>query len=205
MDPALEEASLSSGAGLWRTTTRVTLPLVLPAILASSLLVFVLAAEQFGVPAVLGTPARIRVLTTSIVATNTFYPPQHGLGAALCVTLLIIALVGLWLQRRMLRRPLVHDGRRQGLAAAPDRARTVPLGAARRLLPLPPAGGRAAVLDDLPELDPHALDRRLPLGAVHPRSTTTGSCSSIRARCARSATACSSRSSARPSRSCFAR
>jgi iron(III) transport system permease protein len=102
MDPALEEASLSSGASLWRTTTRVTLPLVLPAILASSLLVFVLAAEQFGVPAVLGTPARIRVLTTSIVATNTFYPPQHGLGAALCVTLLIIALAGLWLQRRML-------------------------------------------------------------------------------------------------------
>src|ERR671919_659216 len=102
MDPALEEASLSSGASLWRTTTRVTLPLVLPAILASSLLVFVLAAEQFGVPAVLGTPARIRVLTTSIVATNTFYPPQHGLGAALCVTLLVIALAGLWLQRRML-------------------------------------------------------------------------------------------------------
>ena len=76
MDPALEEASLSSGAGLWRTTIRVTLPLVLPAILASSLLVFVLAAEQFGVPAVLGTPARIRVLTTSIVET------QHLLSAA---------------------------------------------------------------------------------------------------------------------------
>src|SRR5918996_5926897 len=93
MDPALEEASLSSGASLWRTTTRVTLPLVLPAILASSLLVFVLAAEQFGVPAVLGTPARIRVLTTSIVVTNTFYPPQHGLGAALSVTLLLLALV----------------------------------------------------------------------------------------------------------------
>src|SRR5919106_714005 len=102
MDPALEKPSFSSGASLWRTTTRVTLPLVLPAILASSLLVFVLAAEQFGVPAVLGTPARIRVLTTSIVATNAFYPPQHGLGAALCVTLLIIALAGLWLQRRML-------------------------------------------------------------------------------------------------------
>src|SRR5918996_856888 len=102
MDPALEEASLSSGASLWRTTTRVTLPLVLPAILASSLLVFVLAAEQFGVPAVLGTPARIRVLTTSIVVTNTFYPPQHGLGAALSVTLLLLALVGLWLQRRAL-------------------------------------------------------------------------------------------------------
>lgn len=103
MDPSLEEASLSSGAGRWTTATKVTLPLVLPAILASSLVVFVLAAEQFGVPAVLGTPARIRVLTTSIVSTQAFYPPQRGLGAALSVTLLAIALVGLYLQRRILK------------------------------------------------------------------------------------------------------
>ena len=102
MDPTLEEASLSSGASIWSTTVRVTLPLVLPAIMASSLLVFVLAAEQFGVPAVLGTPSRIRVLTTSIVQTEAFYPPRHGLGAALSVTLLVIALAGLWLQRRVL-------------------------------------------------------------------------------------------------------
>ncbi|MYZ47600.1 ABC transporter permease [Propylenella binzhouense] len=104
MDPTLEEASLSAGAGLWRTTTRVTLPLVLPAILGGALLVFVLAAEQFGVPAVLGTPARIRVLTTSIVESQASYPIRLGLGAALSVTLLAIALVGLWLQRRMLGR-----------------------------------------------------------------------------------------------------
>jgi iron(III) transport system permease protein len=103
MDPTLEEASLSSGAGLFATTVKVTLPLVLPAILASSLLVFVLAAEQFAVPAVLGSPARIRVLTTAIVETQYRYPPQHGLGAALCVTLLLIALGGLWIQRRLLR------------------------------------------------------------------------------------------------------
>jgi iron(III) transport system permease protein len=103
MDPSLEEASLSSGAGLFATTVKVTLPLVLPAILASSLLVFVLAAEQFAVPAVLGSPARIRVLTTAIVETQYRYPPQHGLGAALCVTLLLIAMAGLWVQRRLLR------------------------------------------------------------------------------------------------------
>lgn len=97
MDPALEEASLSAGAGNWRTTFRVTLPVVLPAILASALLVFVLAAEQFGVPAVLGSPAKIRVLTTSIIETQVVYPPRQGLGAALCVTLLAFALLGLWL------------------------------------------------------------------------------------------------------------
>jgi iron(III) transport system permease protein len=102
MDPTLEEASMSSGAGIWKTTWRVTLPLVLPAILGGALLVFVLAAEQFGVPAVLGTPARIRVLTTSIWDTQSVYPPKYGLGASLCVTLLLISMIGLWLQRRML-------------------------------------------------------------------------------------------------------
>jgi iron(III) transport system permease protein len=95
MDPTLEEASLSAGAGMWWTTIRVTLPLVLPAILASSLLVYIFAAEQFGVPAVLGAPARIRVLTTSIIETQVVYPPRDGLGAALSVTLLGIALTGL--------------------------------------------------------------------------------------------------------------
>ncbi len=102
MDPTLEEASMSAGAGVWNTTRRVTLPLVLPAILGGALLVFVLAAEQFGVPAVIGSGARIRVLTTSIWDTQSVFPPKYGLGAALCVTLLLISMIGLWLQRRMI-------------------------------------------------------------------------------------------------------
>jgi len=102
MNPALEEASLSAGAGVFRTTWRVTLPLMLPAILAGGLLVFILAAEQFAVPAVLGTPAKIRVLTTSIFEAQSVYPPRDGLAAALSVTLLVIALGGLWLHKRLL-------------------------------------------------------------------------------------------------------
>jgi iron(III) transport system permease protein len=102
MNPALEEASLSAGAGVLRTTLRVTLPLALPAILAGALLVFILAAEQFAVPAVLGTPAKIRVLTTGIFEAQSVYPPRDGLAAALSVTLLAIALGGLWLHKRLL-------------------------------------------------------------------------------------------------------
>jgi iron(III) transport system permease protein len=102
MNQALEEASLSAGAGVFRTTLRVTLPLALPAILAGALLVFILAAEQFAVPAVLGTPAKIRVLTTSIWEAQSVYPPRDGLAAALSVTLLAIALGGLWLHKRLL-------------------------------------------------------------------------------------------------------
>jgi iron(III) transport system permease protein len=102
MDPTLEEASLSAGGGIRATTMRVTLPLMLPSILAGALLVFILAAEQFGVPAVLGTPAKIRVLTTSIWEAQSVYPPRDGLAAALSMTLLVIALVGLWLHKRAL-------------------------------------------------------------------------------------------------------
>ncbi len=102
MDPTLEEASLSAGGGIVATAMRVTLPLMLPSILAAALLVFILAAEQFGVPAVLGTPAKIRVLTTGIWEAQSVYPSRDGLAAALSTTLLVIALAGLWLHKRAL-------------------------------------------------------------------------------------------------------
>jgi iron(III) transport system permease protein len=56
------------------------------------------------VPAVLGTPSRIRVLTTSIWEAQSVYPPRDGLAGALSVTLLVLALIGLWLYRRILGR-----------------------------------------------------------------------------------------------------
>jgi iron(III) transport system permease protein len=102
MNPTLEEASLSAGAGIGITTLRVTLPLVAPSILAGALLVFILAAEQFGVPALIGSPAKIRVLTTSIWEAQSTFPPRTGLAAALSATLLVIALIALWLHKRML-------------------------------------------------------------------------------------------------------
>ncbi len=104
MDASMEEASMMSGAGQAATTTLVTLPMVAPAILSGAFLAFVLALEQFGVPAVLGLPARIPVLTTKIWTTISEYPPQYGQGAALCVVLLLLTVVGVLLQRRLMRR-----------------------------------------------------------------------------------------------------
>ena len=102
MNPTLEEASLSAGAGIAKTTLRVTLPLVTPSILAGAMLVFILAAEQFGVPALLGSPAKIRVLTTSIWEAQATSPSDDGLAAALGTNLLVIALVALWLHKKLL-------------------------------------------------------------------------------------------------------
>ncbi len=102
MNPTLEEASLGAGASIAATTLRVTLPLVAPSIVAGALLVFILAAEQFGVPALLGSPAKIRVLTTSIWEAQSTYPPRNGLAAALGGNLLVIAMAALWLHRKIL-------------------------------------------------------------------------------------------------------
>lgn len=67
MDPTLEEAARVSGASPLRTLLDVTLPLMAPSILAGGLLVFIAAGSCFGIPAIVGMPGNIEVMTTRIV------------------------------------------------------------------------------------------------------------------------------------------
>ena len=55
-DPRLEAAARSLGAGAWETAARVTLPLLLPALVLSSLLVFAVSWGEFNVTFLLATP-----------------------------------------------------------------------------------------------------------------------------------------------------
>ena len=50
----MEDAANILGAGTWRTTLRITLPLVWPTILASIVLVFLETIALFGTPAIIG-------------------------------------------------------------------------------------------------------------------------------------------------------
>lgn len=54
MDSALEDAAATLRASQWTTFRRVTLPLTMPALLSSMLLVFVKSIEDFGNPLVIG-------------------------------------------------------------------------------------------------------------------------------------------------------
>ncbi|MBO6002202.1 MAG: iron ABC transporter permease, partial [Mailhella sp.] len=54
MDPSLEEASKISGASPFKTVMTVTLPIMLPSIVAAGLLVFVSAASCYGIPSIIG-------------------------------------------------------------------------------------------------------------------------------------------------------
>lgn len=56
LDPRLEEAARVLGANRWRIWREVTLPLLLPAVTAASLLVFLFCFTSFGVILVLGGP-----------------------------------------------------------------------------------------------------------------------------------------------------
>lgn len=101
MDASLEEAACASGAGTYRIMREITLPLVLPAILAGGLLAFIGALANFGIPALLGMRARFFVLTTSIYYALAI--PDFGLATALSGMLVLVALFSIaiqfWIQK----------------------------------------------------------------------------------------------------------
>lgn len=54
INPSLEEAARSLGAGTWRTFFTITFPMSMPGVLAGSLLVFAIATGSYAVPVLMG-------------------------------------------------------------------------------------------------------------------------------------------------------
>ena len=141
----LEDASAILGGGRWHTLRRVTLPMVLPALLAGGLIAFVQTLTQFGVPAILAMPAGFHVITTKIWALFQ-HPPEPHLAAAAAMPLLVATILLLQGQRLLLgRRGYTAIG---GRSSAP---RLVTLGAWRW-----PALAFALALLSLPIILPYA-------------------------------------------------
>jgi iron(III) transport system permease protein len=103
MDPSLEEASAVAGARLGTTIRTVTLPLLVPAVLAVFLLVFVRAIESFDVPAVLGVPAGIPVFATQVFLAVWDVPQDYNVASAFGVGYLVVSLSLLYLYHRATR------------------------------------------------------------------------------------------------------
>lgn len=102
IDPSWEEAARLAGARRWRMIRQITLPVVLPGVLTGAMLVFVAAASAFGVPAIIGMPARIYVVTTRIVS-YVYMGAAQGTGEATALAVLLMvagllfpALVNRW-------------------------------------------------------------------------------------------------------------
>ncbi len=100
MDPSLEEAAEVSGASAVKTLFTVTFPLIMPAIVSGMLLTFVVMLGIYGIPAALGAPANIAVLTTYIFKLTAWTPPLYNTAAAVSILLMIVTGILVWLQNK---------------------------------------------------------------------------------------------------------
>jgi len=121
----LEDASAILGGGRWATFRRVSLPIVMPSLLAGALVAFLQAMTQFGAPAILALPAGFHVVTTKIW--SLFQPPpEPHLAAAAALPLLVLTMLLLRGQSWLLQ------GRGYAVIAGKSGApRRLPLGAWR--------------------------------------------------------------------------
>lgn len=119
VDSAMEEAARLGGARPWQVVRYVTVPVVTPAIVAGSFLTFTLSAGQFGIPSVIGIPARIEVLPTVIYAKAQTYPMD--LAELTGIGLILLAMTGgaLVLQRWWLGRRVYETVAGKGARAGP--------------------------------------------------------------------------------------
>ena len=103
LDKSLNEAAESLGANNFQRVTGIILPLVLPTVLASGLLVFMRVFADFGTPMLIGEGYR----TYPVVLYNQFMGEVTNdsyFAAALCVIIVAITLVFFFLQRWVSRK-----------------------------------------------------------------------------------------------------
>jgi iron(III) transport system permease protein len=102
MDPSLEEAAEISGASAFSTLFSVTFPLIMPAIVSGMLLSFVVMLGIYGIPAVLGAPINLSVLTTYIFKLTNWSPPLYNTAAAVAIILMAVTGLLVFLQQKVL-------------------------------------------------------------------------------------------------------
>lgn len=100
LDAALEESSRISGASGWHTFFHILIPVMMPAILVTTILGIIRALEAFEIELLLGTPIGLQVYSTKIHELVTWEPPQFAPAMALSTVFLGLLLVMVAFQRR---------------------------------------------------------------------------------------------------------
>jgi iron(III) transport system permease protein len=118
VDPDLEAASRVSGAGVRRTFLRVTLPTIRPALVSACVILVMMGLALLSVPVVIGTPARVDVISVVIYRVMLIEsPPQLAQGIVLSFFVVAVILLALGVQWAATR------GRRFELLAGRAKAR----------------------------------------------------------------------------------
>jgi len=105
MDPVFEDASTVSGVGVFSTLRRIVLPILRPALLAATILTFMISMAVFDIPGIIGLPARINVLSLQIylAVQQPEGIPQFGIVSALSSVFFIGILILSYIYNRQTR------------------------------------------------------------------------------------------------------
>jgi iron(III) transport system permease protein len=99
IDSNLEEAGDLMGASRWRILRKITMPLVLPAILSGVIMTFSKVMGTFGGPNILGLPVRYYVVATMI--RGSLAAGEGGDAFVLAIVLILFAVVTIYINQRL--------------------------------------------------------------------------------------------------------
>jgi thiamine transport system permease protein len=105
LDPRTEEAAAVLGAGRWRLFREITLPLLMPAVTAAALLVFIFTFTSFGVVLLLGGPRFATIEVEIYYQTVSFL--DLPVAAALSLLQILFTSILIWLYTHLQARTTV--------------------------------------------------------------------------------------------------
>jgi ABC-type Fe3+ transport system permease subunit len=103
LDPAIEEAAEVSGANRWQVLRHVVIPLIMPGILAGSVLTFMMAFGAFSIPLIAG--GNYRPLSVEIYRQINFTPARWSAACSRAMIMAVLQVAFLTVYMRILRRP----------------------------------------------------------------------------------------------------
>jgi spermidine/putrescine transport system permease protein len=110
LDPSLEEASIDLGFSRGETFRLITLPLIMPGIVAALLISFTISLDEFIIAFFLtGSDPTLPVYIWSLLRFPRLIPVVMALGTILMVVSISILVLAEWNRRRGLRRAGVAD------------------------------------------------------------------------------------------------
>jgi len=103
LDPSIEEAASVSGANRWQVLRHVVIPLIMPGILAGSVLTFMAAFGAFSIPLIAG--GNYRPLSVEIYRQINLTPIRWSAASARAMIMAALQVAFLTFYMRILRRP----------------------------------------------------------------------------------------------------
>jgi iron(III) transport system permease protein len=119
LDASLEESARSCGANPIVTLIRIVVPLMMPAILVSTVLGLIRSMEAFEIELLLGVPIGLFVYSTKIRDLVAYEPPEYAPATALGSIFLLLLLIMVALQRSYLGQRLYRTVTGRGFSTNP--------------------------------------------------------------------------------------